>query len=245
MEKDAEFEKLLNMYTTELKSPLMLMLKDPRLFWVYEETERIQGVTPPPSLRIFKSDALLPLSTLYALRRKDLLDDAKNLLPFWYYTPLLTAILAFFRKIFKRKTGNQAVESIKNKNAGGKNSDIKEIQEIAAAIEAKLIPEGRTLETCLGELEEKWNRLIDPKLRQNLILDVQSLVNDHLRKMIRQYKMKKISVESIKETANMIITRSQTLYKISDQDALFRYIQLYFVKKLHAIHPDQLSVKIK
>ena len=230
MEKDPEFEKMLNFYSVEFNPPLVSMLKDPKLFWVYEEMERLQGGIPP-SLQLFKAGQLLPLSVLYAIRRKDMLSDAKMLLPFWYSTPILTAILAFFKKLFKRKAKPE--ESRETEEAeDNKTKEVKELQNIAQLIMEELIPAGKNINDYLAELEARWNRLLDVQSRQNLIDDIQSLARASLRKIIRVHKSRKISRESLDETANLIISSTPALHKISSQDTLHLYIQLYMVKLL-------------
>ena len=245
MEKDADFEKMLGTYTAEFNYLLTVLLADQRLPWVYEETERLHGPISP-SLRIFKSGALLPLSALYALHRKNMLNDVKIRLPFWYSTPVLTAILGFFKKLFKRKVRRYNTQSPEpEKSDDGKQSDLKEIQNIAEAVQSELVPAHISLETYLDELELKWNRLIDVKFRENLVIDTQSLVRDHLRKMLRVHKSKKISREGIESAATLIISGTPALHQLSSLDALHLYIQLYMVKLLLDIRPEQLVSKFK
>jgi hypothetical protein len=235
MEKDPEFEKLLASCTKEFNPPLAAMLEDQKLLWVFEETERLQGAVSSP-LRFFKAGRLLPLSTLYAIKRRDLLGDAKMLLPFWYSTPILTAIIAFFRKLTKRKKKKTAeAEEAAEEIVEGREKDVKEIHGIAQSIAEALVPAGQTLENYLAELESRWNRLIDARSRQNLNVDIQALVRDNLRKMVRVHKAKKISRESLGETANRLISSTPALYGLSGQDSLHLYIELLMVRMMLAI----------
>jgi hypothetical protein len=231
MEKDADFDRLLAAYTASLAPVLTALLEDQKLLWVYEETERSQGVIPPSS-RIFKGGALIPMNALYVIRRKDLLADAKILLPFWYSVPILAAIIAFFSGLNRRN---------KKKSRPGENPVIEEdaedretrdIQNAAREIAASLVPEGQTLDEYLTELESRWIRIIDKQARSDLVNDVQSLVRDNLRQAVRIRKNKKISAEHLGEMAAAIIARTPALQGLSAQDSLRLYMELYMVKLL-------------
>ena len=232
MEKDPEFEKLLGTYTAAYNPPLSAMLEDQKLLWAFEEMEHTN--TPiPASSRIFKTGKLLPLSALYSIRRKDMLADAKILLPIWYSIPIISAIASFFHRLARKKRKNQTAESLEiEETLEGKVKIIKELHSLAEAIEAELVPSEHTLETYMAELENKWNRIIHVNSRQNLINDIQALIRDHLRKMIKIYKTKKISRESISEVAVLIVNGTTALHSLSNQESLRLYIELYMVKLL-------------
>ena len=234
MEKDPEFEKMLNFYTVEFNPTLISILKDQKLSWVYEETERLQGGIQA-SLRIFKAGELLPMSELYAFSRRVMLSDAKMLLPFWYSTPLLTSILSFFKKLFSRKKKKPVETETTDEISESKVKEAKELQVIAELIIGELVPKEKNLDDYLTEVETRWNRLLDVRSRQDLIDDIQSLARTNLRKMLRVHRSKKISRESLQETANLLITSTPALYKISSRDSLHLYIELYMLKLLHNI----------
>jgi hypothetical protein len=232
MESDFDFEKLLNSYTAQFSPELPVLLGDQKLLWVYEEMEHTQLVFQP-SLRIFKSGKRLPFSSLYSIHRKGVLADAKILLPFWYYFPILSAIAALFAKLKRGKVKNQPVESIENKKVPkGKAKTVKELRGIADIIQSELVPQGQTTESYLEDLESRWNRLIDEDSRHNLTADVQSLVRDNIRKMIRYQKTNNISRERIREASFIIVNGTSAFLKLGDQDSLCRYIELYMAKML-------------
>jgi hypothetical protein len=230
MEKDPDFEKLLASCTKEYDPTLAAMLEDRKLLWVSEETESLQDV--PPQLRFFKSGKLLPLSVLYGIRRKDILTDTKMLLPFWYSTPILTAIIAFFRKLAGKKK-RQPVEAETEMEEGTK--DAGEIHNIAESIMETLVPVGQTLDNYLEELESRWNKLLDAQFRQNLNDDIQALVRDNMRKIIRIHKSKKLPRKSLDEITNRLISSTPALHSLSSQDSLHLYIELLMVKMMLTI----------
>ncbi|MCL2880687.1 MAG: hypothetical protein FWF29_10605, partial [Treponema sp.] len=208
------------------------MLGDQKLLWTFEETEHSKNPVPA-SLRIYKMGKLLPMSELYAIQRKDLLTDAKYRLPFWYSFPVISAIAGFFHRLTGKKRKKTASESMLiEETPESKVKTIKELHRIAETIQSALIPPGRSLEMYMDELENKWNKIIEAGSRKNLTVDVQALVRDHLRKMIRIHRTKRISRTSIHESASRIISGTPALHNMSSQDSLCRYIELYMTQLL-------------
>ncbi|GHV94422.1 hypothetical protein AGMMS50293_07420 [Spirochaetia bacterium] len=230
MEKDSEFDKLLKTYTANLNSTLISLLDDEKLLWVYEELERSQEI--PLSSRIFKSGKLLPMNALYVLRRKDMLADAKILLPFWYSIPVLSGIIAFFKKLGKKKkkqTENTTDTSELFEIAG---NDMRALQNAAKTIAAILVPQGQTIDNYLDELAGRWSRLLDKKARENLIEDVRTLARDALRFESRTRKIKQLTEATLNELALSLISHNQTLSGLANQEALRLFIELYMAKLL-------------
>jgi hypothetical protein len=230
MEQDADFDRLLSACTAKLAPVLMALLEDQKLLWVYEEIEKAHGVIPPSS-RIFNRGHLIPMSSLYVLRRRELLTDARIMLPFWYSIPVLSAIIAFFKNLAKGKkrkgeTDDKEEIETEDRDAAG---DIKSAAEKTAEA---LIPKGKTLESWLTELEARWSRLLDKEARANLINDVNSLVKDSLRHAVRIHKTRKINEEGLGEIAGGIISRTPALQNLGGQDSLRLYMELYMVKLL-------------
>jgi hypothetical protein len=233
MEKDADFDILLGSCTAAINPLLMTMLEDPKLLYVYEELERVQKSIPASS-RIFKGGKLIPINTLYGVRRKDLLADAKIMLPFWYSVPILTAIAAFFSRLNrKRKEKKQSEEAVETGGeTAAEDEESKDIQNIARDIAKRMVPQGQDLDDYLENLESRWSRLLNKQARQNLIEDVNSLVRDNLRHSIRIHKRKKISPEGLNELAADLLVRSPALQSLGAQDSLRLYMELYMVKLL-------------
>jgi hypothetical protein len=233
MEKDADFDKLLASYTAALSPVLAALLGDPKLQYVYEELKQNQK-TIPPAFQIYKAGSLLPMSALYAIRRKDLLADARNMLPFWYSVPILAAIAAFFKKLGKKRRKKTPADEdpILDEELESGDGEAEAIQAIARNIAGELVPRGQKLDDYLAELESRWSRLLNKQDRQNLVEDVNSLVRDHLRHTMRIRKNKKISSEGLNETASALIARTPALRGLGGRDSLLLYIELYMVKLL-------------
>ncbi|MDR2476273.1 MAG: hypothetical protein LBD18_00620 [Treponema sp.] len=233
MEKDIEFDRLLAVYTKSVNSTLAGILEDPRLFWVYEELDSVKGAVPPSS-RIFQNGRLIPMNALYVIRRKDLLADARMHLPAWYSIPVLTAVFAFFKNFgTKKKKRGQVEYTVENDEkavTGDKESS--ELLQSVRAVQAALVPQGKTLEECLSRLGARWSKLLNKKDRENLIIDVQSLVKDYLRRAMRVHKTKKITREGLSEMSTYLVASTPALQNLGDQESLHRYMELYMLKLL-------------
>jgi hypothetical protein len=233
METDDDFNRLLKSCTTLLNPALMALLEDQKLLFVYEEAERAQE-TILPSSRIFKRGSLIPMSDLYGVRRKELLGDARLMLPFWYSVPILAAIIAFFKNLGKKRRAKKQLEdelALEEEMEGGEK-DAADIQIIARNIASQLVPLGQNLDDYLKEVESRWIRLLDKKARQNLVEDVNALVRDNLRHAVRLHKHKKISPEGLAEIAADLIAHTPALRSLSAQESLLLYLELYMTKLL-------------
>jgi hypothetical protein len=235
MDRDADFDKLLSSNTEKIMPVLMDLLQDEKLLWVYEEIEHTQGVIPSSS-RIFSSGKLIPMNALYVIRRKDILTDAKLLLPFWYSTPILTAIIKFFKNLGKKKKKviiDEDEETEEEKT--GEKETARDIRNAAEKVQAQLVPKGKTLDVYLTELEARWSRLLNKQARADLVADVNSLVRDYLRKTVRVHKSRKITTEGLAELADSIVEHTTALQSLGGQDSLRLYMELFMIKMLLTI----------
>ena len=225
MEKDTEYEKLLKKLTNNSNPAVLTVLADPKLLWAFQEVENTLG-TVPQDMRLFSHGALLPLYTLYSLRRKDVIAQIKDELPIWYSNPILLAIIKFFKSFRRKKPQANAEENEKPVVTGKQNNPMKTS---ALRIKSALVPEGKTIDEYIEELEDRWCSLRDGETRKNLILDVQSLMKDKLRQTIKLKKMTSIKRSDLHEIADYIINENVTLDKL-DQDSLRMYMELYMLK---------------
>jgi hypothetical protein len=236
MEKDAEFNKLLALYTEKTAPVLTSILHDQKLLWVYEELEHSHGI-PEPS-RIFNNGKLIPMNSLYVLNRKDLLSGAKILLPFWYSIPVLAIIINFFKNFGKKKkTKNEILDDNETEEEISGRDAVKDIYNAARNVADQLVPRGQTLEVYLTELENRWSRLLNKQARSDLIDDVKSLIRDTLRQSIRMHRRQKITKDGLSETASGLIDRTAALRDLGGKDSLHLYMVLYMVKLLLIYKP--------
>jgi len=192
--------------------------------------------------RMFDRGRLLPLSELLLLNRQELLTDTRIMLPFWYTIPVISAIIAFFNRprmphAGKKKAVREAVEEQQESRESSKvvREDRKaELKNAAAQIEKKLIPEGSDLETETTTQLELWNRTLDPKIKENLTEDVNSLIRDYIRRVIRTIKASTFDLARV-ENLSATLVATPGLSKIKNKDALQAYIKLYILKLVRGL----------
>jgi hypothetical protein len=233
MEKDEDFEKLLDHYLRKFCPLLSCLLEDPRLGFLYAELEKSQGGVPPAS-RLFDKDGLIPYSSLLLIKRKDVLRDIKMVLPLWYSIPIIMAIITFFKGFAWKNKGKKAPPEDRGEEDESAESP-KELGRAARELKAALLPPGKTLDASLEDLETRWIRLIDKQARANLVEDVKALVRDTLRKTLRVKRHIHINQALLKEMTEGIISHSPTLRNLGSQDSLRSYIELYLVKLMETV----------
>lgn len=232
MEENAAFENLLKTYTRETAPVLMSLLDDPKLRLIYEDMET-QGETTSDSVLVFnKLGNLRPLSELFLLTRKDLLADTRSRLPFWYSVPVLVALMTFFNGVGslfskKKKTGDDEDDEYMDAKAQGPT-----LRSVAADFAASTLPEGCPMDTYLRNLENRWQRLLDQGSQKDLVDNVQGLIKDRLRYILRTQNYTKVTKNVIVQIASNISLGSPILKQLSSEESMQQYIQLYVTKLL-------------
>lgn len=244
MQDEEAFEQELWELTERLSPPLVALLDDKKLYLVHTELEKAENGIPE-NTRLFYKGTLVPLSELLLLKQRDLLTDVKVLLPFWYSLPIISSIIAFFkRQSRKRKklTKTSIVATTSNETEDADKADAtaaavkqrdrrKELRDVALKAKGRLIPEGHTVDSYMEELLDRWNRIINIDAKNNLTEDVNSLIRDYLRRTIRSLKNAPFTADRISNLAEALVN-TPNLQKLPAQESLKLYIQLYIVKLL-------------
>jgi hypothetical protein len=196
-----------------------------------------EDVNDQNGFRMFDHGRLLPLSVLFMLDRQELMTDARILLPFWYTLPVISTIIAFFRRPREpRETPKKTAKRVSDADDGSdKNAQETQQQKKAelrgavARIEKKLIPAGSTLEQELSAQLDLWNRTLNPDMKNNLTEDVNSLVRDYIRRIIKTFRASTFDEKRVAALAETLVD-TPALLKIKNRDALLSYVQLYIIQ---------------
>jgi hypothetical protein len=236
MENDAEFDKLVSSYMGIVSPTLKIFLGDPKLLWVYTDIERSSGALPP-GLKIFHHGKLVSPSLLFGLKRKEILVGVKLSLPFWFSLPIVSSILAFFAKFRRgkkvsRQPGPKSADIDFEEAVSSPKSSAREIVNSARVMELDLVPQGKTLDEYMREVESRWSKLLDKQARKNLVEDINSLVRDNLRKALRVRKHARLTEGDLRDLAEGIVKGTPSLETLKANDYLSLYMQLYMVKLL-------------
>jgi len=222
--------------------PVLFVLISERIFsLVYNELRETPDAVPELD-RFFSKGDLVSIDELLDLRRKNLVMDVRNLLPIWYTLPIISGIFAFFYRLAgkkrQRKGRYSSEEEARNENASGRSkpsagsSDRRiEFAAAAAKVEQILLPEGYKLDEYLSVLISRWNTLINPKAKADLTEDVNSLVRDYLRGLLRTLRPSNFTTERVKGLA-ATLADTPSLLKIRNHTAMEEYIRLYMVRLL-------------
>ena len=223
MKNDTAFNNLLkeitahsapNLYSLLNTSFLLSIIADPRL-------NEIQSMEIH---RIFPAGKTATYNEILMLNRHEILSDAKILLPFWYTIPIISTIIAFF----KRKNKTQKHVQPKKKEAVYKKPKQK-LKDTAEKISAEFIPEGMTMDQALEKKLDDWNHTLGHPARENLTEDVNALIRDYLRGINRTISVSGFTPERVRELAKILLN-SPGLSKIKDKNALKNYVELYILK---------------
>lgn len=91
--------------------------------------------------------------------------------------------------------------------------------------------DNKSVDETLNELIERWNPLIDPKAKQDLVEDVNALVRDFLRRMRSGLRSHPPDRRRIKTLATNLCEKD-ALQEIKRREPLQRYVELYMLKLL-------------
>ena len=255
MKSQAAFEQKLEQ-EIDLASPVLFaLLKSPFLQSIHLEMQQNQA--PSSELvNLFINGELIPYSEILMMSRQELLADAKIKLPVWYSIPVVSWFMSLLFKPPKPKTKKKTVkEKIKDKEKKNEeNAEYAKIEAKAAAsdkqnpklsrarelrasaqyAETQLVPSSSTIDRELESYIHEWNQLIDKTAHDNLVEDINSLIRDYMRKVLRTLKSDGFTLERIQNLADTLV-KSHSMQKIHNHDALFMYVQLYMIKLVKSI----------
>lgn len=208
----------------------------------YETT----GSDDTGKISLFVNGQLLPYSDILLIDRAKLLADAKIMLPFWYTMPVFSWIARLLLRPPKSKRKNKEKTKAEEYREGehekskedaeaallAKNPLVSKkvaLREVARNAEESVVPSSSTLDRELDSYEHMWNKLIGEQTHKNLTEDVNSLIRDYIRKVLRTMKIENFTPERIQSLAESL-AKTPALQKIGEHDALQMYIQLYIIK---------------
>lgn len=186
---------------------------------------------------IFEGDELISYAGILQLNRIEILENAKILLPIWYTIPIISWLIALFTKksTKKKKTQNKSKKIVTNAeeetNETVKQKPISKKDELIKAakkIETSFVPEGSTIEAELVTYKKQWNKMISKEANNNLTEDVNALIRDYMRKVLRTLPSKSFTADRITELATTLVN-TPNMKKITERNAILQYTQLYMI----------------
>ena len=196
---------------------------------------------------LFVNGRLMNYSDLLMLKNSQILQNAKSRLPFIYTIPLISWIISLFNTKKKEKIRNKKSPAISTggldgleekdseetgeaKKAGGK--PVSKAEALAAAakdITKDLIPEGSSLDRELDYLTKQWNKMISKEAYNNLVEDVNALIRDYTRKVVKTLSTTSFTRERVENLAKTLVN-TPNMQKINEDKALTEYVTLYILR---------------
>ncbi|HPE36042.1 MAG TPA: hypothetical protein PK625_02765 [Spirochaetales bacterium] len=222
--------------------PVLLAALDSRFApGVYSEMKGSKDL-PSDLERLFGGGRTATIDVLLDLDRKHLVTDVKVLLPFWYTVPVLSWIIGLFKRSSKKKQSKRAMVraavAMDDQPEPGTTAKLSqaaprsvEFAQAARQAEKAFLPEGYGADEYLRVLESRWNTLLDPRAKANLTEDVNSLVRDYLRGVLRTMKPSGFTPDRVRTMAENLAD-SSSLIQIRNHSALEEYLRLYMIKVL-------------
>ncbi|SFJ04876.1 hypothetical protein SAMN04487775_11262 [Treponema bryantii] len=234
MSNASEFEACLH-EMVEKNSPILYALLNANFMNIlsYESAEDNMD-----SFRLFVDGKLLPYSDLLMLKNSKILTNAKSRLPFYYTLPVISWIMSLFngrKKEKKRATSaviaekNPFEEEEKKSDSGPKLTKTQALAANAKEIAKDLVPEGSTLDRELNYLTKQWNKMISKEAYNNLTEDVNSLIRDYTRRVVKTLSATSFTRERVENLAKTLVN-TPNMQKIKEEKALTEYVILYMLR---------------
>lgn len=192
-----------------------------------------------PSFHIFSNGKLLPYSDLLMLKPTSILSNAKLMLPFWYTIPVISWIARLLSRKNKKTEVHKPVQKeftaddIPDDDDGPKQtkslSKKEAIQEMAKSLSEELIPAGSTIDRELDSYCKIWNKMITKEAHMSLTEDVNCLIRDYTRKIIRTISASTFDESRLRSLAQALV-RTPNMQKIKEAEALTMYVELYILR---------------
>ncbi|MCR4742573.1 MAG: hypothetical protein K5866_06870 [Treponema sp.] len=234
MNNELAFERLLK-NIVEDESPILHALLNANFMtfmaMANDSDDSIQG------LQIFENGKLLPYSKLLMLSYSKIYSDVKAKLPLIYTLPIISWIYALFgnkknkKQKAKNKIQNEVIEEELNKTEKPEKAKNKGemLANRAIQIAKEMIPEGSTLDRELDYLVKQWNTMISKDAYVNLTEDVNALIRDYTRRVVRTLTETSFTRERIENLATTLV-RTPNMQKIKNNKALYEYVVLYMLR---------------
>ncbi len=187
------------------------------------------------SYTLFANGKLKPYSELLLLTSDQVMSKVKMDLPAIYTFPIISWIVSLFRSRKKKQAKTEVIEEVKNpfENEGEestkKYTKTEALAEQARILTEDFIPEGSTLDRELDYLNKQWNKMITKEAHYQLTEDVNALIRDYTRRVVRTLSAVSFTKERVINLAETLV-KTPNMQKIGEEEALKEYIELYILR---------------
>lgn len=239
MKNDKAFENCLKKEVHDLSPVLYSLLNANFLTMLNYE---IDHSAEDPAFHIFNGGKLLPYADLLMLRNSSILSGAKLMLPFWYTIPVLSWLASLFSKKNKSSTKKSAIKEFtaddipdddEDEATSHKKSVSKKdaVQAAARNVAECIVPAGSSIDRELDSYKKIWNKMITKEANNSLTEDVNALIRDYTRKVMRTISASTFDENRVRSLAEALV-KTPNMQKIKEEDALTMYVELYILRLL-------------
>ena len=181
--------------------------------------------------KLFENGHLVSYTNLLMLKNSSILNNAKTLLPFWYTVPLISWIIGLFaKKHDKTEVKSEVQPTIEKREEPKKSLSKREaIVQSSKTIINDLVPEGSTIDRELDSYLKQWNHMLTKEAYNQLTEDVNCLIRDYMRKVIRTVSSQSFTLSRVQSLAESLVS-TPNMQKIKEHDALLMYVELFILR---------------
>lgn len=190
------------------------------------------------NFNVFNGGKLESYTNLLMLKSSSILSNAKLMLPFWYTIPFISWLASLF---FKKKKNEQKKEQKPQKEFSADDipddtpkqtgSKKDRLAQAAKDISLDLVPVGSSIDRELDSYRKQWNKMITKEANLQLTDDVNALIRDYMRKVIKTISVQTFNLDRVRNLADTLV-KTPNMQKIGEYDALLMYTQLYILRLL-------------
>ena len=103
--------------------------------------------------------------------------------------------------------------------------------EAARNVTAELVPYGSSIDRELDSYLKLWNKMITKEAHASLTEDVNSLIRDYTRKVMRTISASTFTADRVRSLAEALV-KTPNMQKIKENEALTMYVELYILRLL-------------
>lgn len=238
MKDNKAFENVLKNEVKELSPVLWALLNANFLTMLNYETEHTEDAG---TFHIFSGGRLLPFAELLMLSNSSILSTVKVMLPFWHSIPILSWIMGILsrkkqekatqKKPSKEFTSDDIPDDSPKQSPGRYVNKKEAVIEAAKNVAEELIPSGSTIDRELDSYLKLWNKMITKEAHLSLTEDVNSLIRDYTRKVMRTISASTFTADRVRTLAETLV-KTPNMQKIKESEALTMYVELYILRLL-------------
>ncbi len=201
-----------------------------------------------------------PLPVILNLSRRLLASEVRSLVPFWLTFGFFRKLAAMFgggkksknkkKTSLKAQLGTASVPRSTAASAGRNNTSAGGSVSSGSKSAGRLTEYKRGVENLkqslnynssnapqrIEELSNQWNPLLDNQARNNLVKDVNNMVRDYMRKILRETAFAVPDAERVNNIADML-SGNRAFSVIKKKDSFKQYIVMYIIKILSETRP--------